>query len=68
MSAQNFHANIKKLRKESKLTQVAFAEKINVELKRYQKWEEGRSQPDIDNIVAIAKAHEISIDQLINTN
>lgn len=66
MSAQIFHANAKILRIKAKLTQKQFSEKIGVEIKRYAKWEEGRSQPDIDNIEAIAVAHQISIDQLLN--
>jgi len=66
MSAQIFHANTKILRIKAKLTQKQFSEKIGVEIKRYAKWEEGRSQPDIDNIEAIAVAHQISIDQLLN--
>jgi len=66
MSAQIFHANTKILRIKAKLTQKQFSEKIGVEIKRYAKWEEGRSQPDIDNIEAIAFAHQISIDELLN--
>ena len=66
MSAQIFHANTKILRIKAKLTQKQFSEKIGVEIKRYAKWEEGRSQPDIDNIEAIAVAHQISVDQLLN--
>ena len=66
MSDQIFHANTKILRIKAKLTQKQFSEKIGVEIKRYAKWEEGRSQPDIDNIEAIAVAHQISVDQLLN--
>lgn len=66
MSAQIFHANTKILRIKAKLTQKQFSEKIGVEIKRYAKWEEGRSQPDIDNIAKIANAHEINLDTLFN--
>jgi transcriptional regulator with XRE-family HTH domain len=66
MPAQLFHSNIKVLRLRRKLTQKSFSEKIGVELKRYAKWEEGRSQPDIDNIEAIATVHMISVDQLLH--
>jgi len=66
MSAKLFHANIRILRKKANLSQRQFSEKIGVELKRYAKWEEERSQPDIDNIAKIASAHEINLDTLFN--
>jgi transcriptional regulator with XRE-family HTH domain len=66
MSAKLFHANIRILRRQAKLSQKQFSEKIGVELKRYAKWEEGRSQPDIDNIEAIAQSHNIPLDVLFN--
>lgn len=68
MSAIKFHSNIRKLRKNMNLSQREFSKKIGVELKRYAKWEEGRSQPDIDNIELISKAHNITLDQLITTD
>jgi transcriptional regulator with XRE-family HTH domain len=66
MSAKQFQKNIRALRKKTNLSQKKFSEKISVELKRYAKWEEGRSQPDIDNIESIARTHEITIDELFH--
>jgi transcriptional regulator with XRE-family HTH domain len=66
MSAKLFHANIRTLRKKAKLSQKKYAETIGVELKRYAKWEEERSQPDIDNIEIIAQSHHIPVDVLFN--
>lgn len=65
MSAKLFHSNIKILRQQSKLSQSGISDKIEVEAKRYAKWEEGRAQPDIDNIIAIAEAYGISLDKLL---
>jgi len=65
MPAQLFHSNIKVLRLGRRLTQKSFSEKIGVEIKRYAKWEEERSQPDIDNLESIASFHNISVDQLL---
>ena len=66
MSAQKLYTNARTLRQKTKLSQREFSKKIGVEEKRYASWEQGRVQPDIDNIEAIAKAHKITIDQLLN--
>lgn len=65
MLADIFFNNIKILRRNTNLSQASFSKKISIERKRYAKWEEGRCQPDIDNIIAIANEHKISIDELL---
>ncbi|MCK4994665.1 MAG: helix-turn-helix transcriptional regulator [Candidatus Omnitrophica bacterium] len=56
---------IKKLRKEMKLTQDDFANKLKIHSKQLAKYEAGRSTPSIDIIVRIAKFCEVSTDYLI---
>lgn len=62
----NLPNNLIFLRRKKNLSQTEFATKlICVETKRYAKWEEKRSQPDVDILVDIAKIHEISVDELL---
>ena len=56
---------IKKLRKEMKLTQDDFASKLKIHSKQLAKYEAGRSTPSIDIIARIAKFCEVSTDYLI---
>lgn len=65
MNAQLLIANMRFLRQSKSLSQSKVALSLQVELKRYQAWEEGRAQPDIDLLVSIAKVHEISLDDLM---
>ena len=65
MSAQLFKTNIKHLRIISKLSQRRFCEKIDIDQRRYQHWEAGRCQPDIDIIENIAEVYKISLDELL---
>jgi len=68
MCAALLPANLKALRKLSNLSQTKFSELIELEQKRYAKWEEGRCQPDIDSIIKIASTHKVSIDDLLMKN
>lgn len=65
MSALTLKRNLKTLRAKKKLSQQKFADRINRPIKRYQAWEEGRSQPNVDDIIDIAKEHELTIDDLL---
>ena len=56
---------IKKLRKEMKLTQDNFAGKLKIHSKQLAKYEAGRSTPSIDIIARIAEFCEVSTDYLI---
>lgn len=58
-------SNLRHLRKKKKLTQVAFSRKIQIELKRYAKWEEGRAEPDIASLITLSKVHHVSIDRML---
>ncbi len=57
--------NIKKLRKDSNLTQEELAEKLNVSRQAVAKWEIGQSNPDILKLIELSNLFKVSIDFLI---
>lgn len=58
--------NLQMLRKINKYTQEEVAEKINVSRQAVAKWENGDSQPDIDNCMALAGLYNVTLDHLVN--
>lgn len=59
---------IKKLRKDSNLTQAQFAEKYGVSFQAVSKWENGKNIPDITLLKQICSDYNISIDNILNGN
>lgn len=57
--------NLKKLRKEKKLTQEEIANILKIDRTTYSKYETGDSEPNIDTIIALADIFETSIDKII---
>src|SRR5690606_13079136 len=57
--------NIKKIRTVRKLSQAAFADIFNLARPSVGAYEEGRSEPKIDTIIAIAKYFSLSTDALL---
>ena len=55
-----------RLRKQMKITQVEFAEKINYSDKAVSKWERGESIPDVAVLKGIAEFFGVSIDFLVS--
>ena len=55
-------ANIKRLRKERKLTQEELAEQLNLTTQAVSKWESGAGLPDISQVVPLANVFGVSID------
>lgn len=58
--------NLKRLRKNSKLTQEDVAEKLNVSRQTVAKWETGESLPDIDSCIALANLYGVTIDDMVS--
>lgn len=56
---------ILKLRKESGLSQEAFAEKLGVSRQSVSKWESGVSIPETDKILAMSEMFRVSTDYLL---
>ncbi|MCI7767652.1 MAG: helix-turn-helix transcriptional regulator [Oscillospiraceae bacterium] len=59
-------SNLKRLRKQSGLSQEQVAEKLNVSRQAVAKWESGDSLPDIYNCRALADLYDITIDSLFD--
>lgn len=57
--------NIALLRKNYKLTQIEFAEKLNYSDKSVSKWERGESLPDIYVLKQISEFFSVSVDSLL---
>ena len=61
-----FAQNLIRLRKQIKITQVEFAEKINYSDKAVSKWERGESIPDVAVLKGIATFFGVTIDFLVS--
>ena len=60
-----FAQNLAQLRKQAKLTQIEFAEKINYSDKAVSKWERGESIPDVAVLKGIADFFGVTVDFMI---
>lgn len=61
-----FAEKLKELRKQSGLSQEKLAEKLGVSRQAVTKWERDTGVPDIDNIMAISKLFDVSMDELFS--
>ena len=52
-------------RKNANLSQEELAEKIGVSRQAVSKWERDESSPDTNNLIALAKLYNISLDELV---
>lgn len=59
--------NIRNYRKENNLSQDELAEKLGVSRQSISLWENGQTQPTIDNIIALAKIFNITADELLES-
>lgn len=57
--------NLKKLRKEKKVTQTDLAQRLGVTQQAVGKWETGRSSPDPDTLMRLAEFFGVSTDTLL---
>jgi len=53
-------------RKNSGLSQEELADKIGVSRQAVSKWERSEASPDTDNLIALSKIYNVTIDELIN--
>ena len=60
-----FRDNLIKLRNESQLTQEKLAEEINVSRAAVGKWEAGNGTPSIENLVALSRYFDVTVDELL---
>lgn len=61
----DFGEQFRKIRKERGLTQEQVASKLNVSRQAISNWENNKNLPDLEMVVEISIAFDISIDQLI---
>ena len=57
--------NIRKYRKLNNMSQDELAEKLSVTRQSVSLWENGQTQPSLENIVALAKLFKVSTDELL---
>jgi bacteriophage CI repressor helix-turn-helix domain len=63
-----FSERLKKLRKDTGLTQVDVAEKLGISQPAYASWERGVKKPTQDNLVKIAQVLNVSVDYLVGNS
>lgn len=63
-----FGDNLRKLRKNKKLSQEDLAEKINVSRQSVSKWETGDAYPEMNNLLELCKIFHCHINDLVNDN
>ena len=68
MMKSSFAENLKELRLEKGVGQVELAEKIGVSKGIISLWENGKREPTLSSLVALAKFFEVSIDSLVGLN
>lgn len=57
--------NIRNLRKRNHMSQDELAEKLGVSRQSVSLWENGQTQPTIENIIALAKVFNVSSDEIL---
>lgn len=57
---------LKELRKINNLRQKDVAEFLNISITGYASWEQGLSEPNIDNLIKLADFYNTTVDYLIN--
>lgn len=63
-----FSERLKKLRKDTGLTQVEVANKLGISQPAYASWERGIKKPTQDNLIKIAQILNVSVDYLVGNS
>jgi len=63
---RTFGENIKRERKLCGLTQQELADKIGIKQQQLSQWENNKFEPTVSSIVALAKALDVSFDDLFD--
>lgn len=61
-----FAKKLKQLRQQAGWSQEQLADRLNVTRQAVAKWERGAGFPDIDNMQALAKLFNTSVDELLD--
>lgn len=65
MNKQTFGQRLKEVRSEKKITQIALAEKLNVDKSTIAKYETDKIEPSISMLIELAKFFDVSTDYLL---
>lgn len=60
-----FNKRLRAIRMQKGLTQQKMANYLNIELRSYQKYEQGERAPSLNSLVAIADIFDVSLDYLL---
>lgn len=63
-----FQTKLINMRKQKGMSQEFLADKLYVSRQTISKWELGETTPDLENLVALARFFEISLDELVFDN
>ena len=61
----DFAANLKQFRKRKNYSQATLAKKLNYGNTTIANYESGRNEPSIDDLIRLAKALNVTVDELI---
>lgn len=61
----NFAVQMKKVRKERKLSQEEVAQALGISRQAVAKWETGQTWPDLDNLLLLSKLFQCTVDYLL---
>ena len=64
----NIGKTIKKIRAEKGMTQEQLAERLHVTRQAVSNWEQGKTQPDVETLSAMAEVFEMPVEELIYGN
>ena len=56
------------LRKKNGLSQEELADRIGISRQAVSKWERAESSPDTDNLIALARLYNVSLDELLESS
>lgn len=63
--AKTFGKRLKKLMKEHSITNAELAKVVGVSEKVIERWCEGLSSPNIDNLILVAKLFNVRVDYML---
>ena len=63
---KKFCENLKSARRACAFTQKTVAEKLGVVESCYANWEQGRTEPSVENIRKLCEIFDVTADELIN--
>ena len=59
-----FSDQLRKIRKEKKLTQIDVANALHITVRQYQRYESGEQTTTLENLIALADFFDVSLDYL----